>query len=144
MLAIEVTASGFQSGVPSPPMTVTLTPQVGSPVQVPATAPGTGVTRSIHFIVPAGLTTGLYAVSAGGGGYQSVNSLPFTALIPAFTLNPATGGRGTTVVVDITGVNTTFSSPAFARFGPGIQVGGALQIRWDRFRLSRQPFYELR
>jgi hypothetical protein len=123
--AIDVTASGFQSGVASPTMTVTLTPLVGAAVQVPATAPGTGVARSINFVVPAGLVPGLYAVSAGGGGYQSVNTLPFTAVVPAFTLNPVTGGRATTLAVDITGVNTTFSSPAFARFGPGIQVGGA-------------------
>jgi hypothetical protein len=123
--AVVVSATGFEPGVASPQMIVTLTPSTGPSVQVPATAPGTGIGRFINFVIPLGLTPGSYAVSASGPGYQSVNSLPFTAVIPAFTLNPATGARGATLLVDILGTNTTFSSPTFARFGPGIQVGGA-------------------
>ena len=100
---IEVTAVGFQQGVAAPPMTVTLTPQVGPSTLIPATVQGNGSGRSITFTLPAGVAPGAYAVSVSGGTFVSSNTLPLNVVVPAFSLSPATGGRGSTVIVDITG-----------------------------------------
>lgn len=127
---VSVTATNFQAGVAAPPFTITLTPQGGGvPINTSATVTGTAVGRSINFAVPAGTPAGIYNLSASATGFASANTLAFTVTgPPSFSLSPTSGAQGTTVLVTITGTNTTFSAGATtANFGAGISVGGAAE-----------------
>ena len=125
---MSISTMGFQSGVASPGLTVTLTPvPSGAPVLVSAVAPGMGGIRPVNFNLPGVIAAGNYRISVSGPGYASVNTLPIVVNPPpSFSLNPASGATGSTVQVTITpSSNTSLPNGTTARFGPGISVGGS-------------------
>ena len=139
---INLTGSGFPTGTILPTaVTVSMAPSAGgAAITTPSSAVTTvaGTTRRVTFTIPASISVATptsYAVSISGAtttntAFASTNKAVLTVNPGAQILSvaPATGNKGQTVSVTITGAYTNFvQGSTVASFGAGIAVGGAAE-----------------